>query len=401
MQGLRYLMLLVCINFAASVGMCEGKSLGEIPYPEDAAFIQNEQQNIEEEDNNNDKLESFLGYMKEDFLKKLNLSGVPQEHRKVQPPQFMMELYDKYASDKTSIPRSDVIRSFVVQDVTYSVRHGNKTQHRLLFNISIPSREEMTLVQLRLFTLWDGDKPTSQVNNDFYTSVNVYFVEYGHVHFLEGRRVTDATNTWEAFDVTRAARSWQESGHGAGELQVEIEQDRDSLKDGWLDINLGLEDNASAVLIVFSDDLGNRKGESVREVMEMIIHEREVEFLSNRVQVDQHPRRKRKAKNNYCRRTSLKVIFKDIGWDKWIVAPPEYEAYECKGVCNFPLTDELTPSKHAIIQTLVNLSNPKKANMACCVPTKLDPITVMYQERGVITVRHLYEEMKVAECGCR
>lgn len=108
-------MLLVYINFTASVGMCEGKSLGEIPYPEDAAFIQKEQQNIEEEDNNEDKLESFLGLMKEDFLKKLNLSGVPQENRKVQPPQFMMELYNKYASDKTSIPRSDVIRSFLVQ----------------------------------------------------------------------------------------------------------------------------------------------------------------------------------------------------------------------------------------------------------------------------------------------
>lgn len=291
---------------------------------------------------------------------------------------------------------------FFSTDVTYSVRHDNKTQHRLFFNISIPSHEEMTLVQLRLFTLWDGDKTS---NDDFYTSVNVYYVEYGHnsniLHFLDGRHLTDAINTWEAFDVTRAVRSWQESGDGAGELQVEIEQDSNSLKDGWLDINLGLEDNASAVLIVFTDDLGNRQGESMTEVMEMLVHEKEAEFLSNRVEVDQHPRRKRKAKNNYCRRTSLKVIFKDIGWDKWIVAPPEYEAYECKGVCNFPLTDDLTPSKHAIIQTLVNLSNPKKANMACCVPTKLDPITVMYQERGVITVRHLYEEMKVAECGCR
>lgn len=108
-------MLLVYINFTASAGMCEGKSLGETLNPEDAAFIQKEQQNVEEEENNKDKLESFLGFMKEDFLKKLNLSGVPQEHRKVQPPQFMMELYNKYASDKTSIPRSDVIRSFVIQ----------------------------------------------------------------------------------------------------------------------------------------------------------------------------------------------------------------------------------------------------------------------------------------------
>ncbi|XP_051959345.1 growth/differentiation factor 2 [Xyrauchen texanus] len=402
MQGFKYLALLVCINFAASVGLCKGKSLGKIPQLEDTKFIQAEDQYLEEEDTMNSKLESFLGFMKEDFLRKLNLSGVPQEHRKVQPPQFMIELYNKYASDKTSIPRSDVIRSFIIQDVTYSVRQDNKTKHRMLFNVSIPNHEEITLVQLRLFTLWERGKTTS---NNLFTSINVYDVQYGQntniLHLLDERDVTEVKNTWVAFDVTRAIRSWHECGHWAGELQIEIEQDSKSLKDGWFEINLGLEDNTSAVLIVFSDDLGNRMGESMKEVNEMLLHEKEGVLLGNHVLVDQHPRRKRKAKNNYCRRTSLKVNFKDIGWDKWIVAPPEYDAYECKGVCYFPLTYDVTPSKHAIIQTLVNLSNPKKANMACCVPTKLDPITVMYQEKGVITVRHLYEEMKVAECGCR
>nr|BAX00841.1 Bone morphogenetic protein 9-2 [Cyprinus carpio] len=381
------------MNFATSVGLCEGKSLGKITSLEDAMFIMTEERSLEEEHEFNSKLENYLGFMKEDFLRKLNLSGVPQEHQKVQPPQFMIELYNKYASDKTSIPRSDVIRSFVIQDVIYSIRQGNKTQHRLLFNVSIPNHEEITSVQLRLFTLWERTETTCA---DLYSSINVYDVEYKRsaniLNLLDGRDVTEGRSTWEVFDVTRAVRSWQESGRGAGELEVEIEQDCESL-----DVSLALEHNSSAVLIVFSDDLRNRKG----EVKEMLLHEKERVFLDDLVPVNQHLRRKRKATNNYCRRTSLKVNFKDIGWDKWIVAPPEYDAYECKGVCYFPLTDDVSPSKHAIIQTLVNLSNPKKANMACCVPTKLDPIAVMYQEKGVITVRHLYEEMKVAKCGCR
>lgn len=115
MQGLRYLLLLMSINFATSVGLCDGKSLGEISSLEDTMFIQAEEQSLDEEHDFNSKLENFLGFMKEDFLRKLNLSSVPQEQRKVQPPQFMIELYNKYASDKTSIPRSDVIRSFVIQ----------------------------------------------------------------------------------------------------------------------------------------------------------------------------------------------------------------------------------------------------------------------------------------------
>uniref|UniRef100_A0A672LSJ0 Growth differentiation factor 2 n=1 Tax=Sinocyclocheilus grahami TaxID=75366 RepID=A0A672LSJ0_SINGR len=297
MQGLRYLFLLMSMNFATSVGFCEGKYLGKITSLEDATFIQAEERNLEEEHDFNSKLDNYLDFTKEDFLRKLNLSG---------PPQFMIELYNKYAS----IPRSDVIRSFIIQDVIYSIRQGNKTQHRLLFNVSIPNHEEITSVQLRLANI---------------------------LNLLDGRDFTEGRNTWEAFDMTR---SWQDSGREAGELEVEIEQNRESL-----DVSLALEHNSSAVLIVLSDDLWNRKRESVKEVKDMLLHEKERVFLDDHVPVNQHLGRKRKATNNYCRRTSLKVNFKVIGWDKWIMAPPEYDAYECKCVCYFPLTDDITPSK--------------------------------------------------------
>lgn len=68
-----------------------------------------------EEEAANLKMESLLETMKEGFLRQLNLSNVPQEHSKISPPQFMIELYDKYASDSSAVPQSDVIRSFTVQ----------------------------------------------------------------------------------------------------------------------------------------------------------------------------------------------------------------------------------------------------------------------------------------------
>lgn len=67
---------------------------------------------LEEEDS---RMENLLGTMKEGFLRKLNLSDVPQENSHIYPPQFMMELYNKYASDSSANPQSDVIRSFTVQ----------------------------------------------------------------------------------------------------------------------------------------------------------------------------------------------------------------------------------------------------------------------------------------------
>ncbi|KAG7325443.1 hypothetical protein KOW79_011759 [Hemibagrus wyckioides] len=395
MQGFRYLLFHICLSL---VWLCEGKSITQV--------TQHEGETLEVDLEEQDTLEGFSEPMKEDFLKMLNLSGVPKEQRNVQPPPFMMELYNKYASDMSSVPRSDVIRSFVLHEVTHSVFSENKSSQRLLFNVSIPSYEEVTVVQLRLFVLWHRSQ--SACDDTSITIYNVVHMKNQEIlQLLDRKDISHTKHTWEAFDVTSAFHSWLQSKQGAGELEVQVQsQSCGSHQGGGYKISLNSEDSTSPVLIVFSNDLENRKRKAKTEVQEMMAHEDEKFLLSvnpteEYSSEDQHRRRKRNARKNYCRRTSLKVNFKDIGWDKWIVAPPEYDAYECKGVCNFPLTDDVTPSKHAIIQTLVNLSNPKKANKACCVPTKLDPLTVMYQENGIITVRHLYEEMKVAKCGCR
>ena len=42
----------------------------------------------------------------------------------------------------------------------------------------------------------------------------------------------------------------------------------------------------------------------------------------------------------------------------WIVAPPGYDAFQCRGECIFPLADHLNATNHAIVQTMVNSMNP-------------------------------------------
>lgn len=96
-----------------STGSCRCKPLNDVLQSEDrGGFSETSEQDLVEEE---DRLHSFLGTMKEEFLRKLNLSDVPHEQSKVYPPPFMIELYNKYASDTSSMPRSDVIRSFTVQ----------------------------------------------------------------------------------------------------------------------------------------------------------------------------------------------------------------------------------------------------------------------------------------------
>lgn len=111
---------------------------------------------------------------------------------------------------------------------------------------------------------------------------------------------------------------------------------------------------------------------------------------------------KLKKKKNPCRRRPLHVNFASINYDQWIIAPPSYEAFECTGKCTFPMSAHLTPTKHAIIQTLIHGLEPKGVARACCVPTKLEPISVLYiDDNGVVTFKYGYEDMVVTECGCR
>ncbi|XP_037535852.1 growth/differentiation factor 5 [Nematolebias whitei] len=102
-----------------------------------------------------------------------------------------------------------------------------------------------------------------------------------------------------------------------------------------------------------------------------------------------------------CHRRRLHVNFKEMGWDDWIIAPLEYDAYHCDGACDFPIRSHLEPTNHAIIQTLINSMDPESAPPTCCVPTRLSPISILYIDSANNVVYKQYEEMVVESCGCR
>ncbi|KAF3690399.1 Growth/differentiation factor 5 [Channa argus] len=102
-----------------------------------------------------------------------------------------------------------------------------------------------------------------------------------------------------------------------------------------------------------------------------------------------------------CNRKHLHVNFKEMGWDDWIIAPLEYDAYHCDGVCDFPIRAHLEPTNHAIIQTLINSMDPALTPPTCCVPTKLTPISILYIDSSNNVVYKQYEDMVVEACGCR
>ncbi|XP_020033027.1 bone morphogenetic protein 10 [Castor canadensis] len=372
---------------------------------------------------------TLLQSMKDEFLKTLNLSDIPmQDSAKVDPPEYMLELYNKFATDRTSVPSANIIRSFKNEDLfSQPVGFNGLRKYPLLFNVSIPHHEEVIIAELRLYTLVQRDR---MLYDGVDRKITIFEVlESGgdndgerNMLVLVSGEIYGLNSEWETFDVTDAIRRWQKSGSSTHQLEVHIESRQDQAEDagrGQLEIDTSAQNKHDPLLIVFSDDQSSDK-EQKEELNEMIAHEQLLELdslgmdgyssgpgeeallqMRSNIIYDSTARIRRNAKGNYCKRTPLYIDFKEIGWDSWIIAPPGYEAYECRGVCNYPLAEHLTPTKHAIIQALVHLKNSQKASKACCVPTKLDPISILYLDKGVVTYKFKYEGMAVSECGCR
>ncbi|XP_026337278.2 growth/differentiation factor 2 [Ursus arctos] len=375
-------------------------------------------------------LRMFLENMKEDFLRSLNLSGVPSQDRtRAEPPQYMIDLYNRYTTDKSTTPASNIARSFSVEDaVSLTATEDFPFQkHILLFNISIPRHEQITRAELRLYVSCQSHVDASHELRgnmaiyDVLDGPDVWGVSAGTKTFLVSQDISE--EGWETFEVSGAVKRWvrADATKSKNKLEVTVESHRKGCDK--LDISVPPGSRNLPFFVVFSNDRSNGTKETRLELREMIGHEQDsmlkklskngpAEAGDNKDEEDGDghvatgsslARRKRSAgANNHCQKTSLRVNFEDIGWDSWIIAPKEYDAYECKGGCFFPLADDVTPTKHAIVQTLVHLKFPMKVGKACCVPTKLSPISILYKDdMGVPTLKYHYEGMSVAECGCR
>ncbi|EZA51418.1 hypothetical protein DMN91_007419 [Ooceraea biroi] len=103
-----------------------------------------------------------------------------------------------------------------------------------------------------------------------------------------------------------------------------------------------------------------------------------------------------------CTRHELYVDFRDIGLSSSIIAPPGYSAYQCKGVCESPLSQDQQPTNHATIQAIVHkMGLVRGVERPCCVPTKLLSTSILFYDDNENVVLKMYEDMIADSCGCR
>ncbi|TRY88465.1 hypothetical protein DNTS_005149 [Danionella cerebrum] len=389
-----------------------GGAVGLIPDIDRRKYSDSGRQTAERSDMN------FLNAFEQRLLSMFGLKRRPTPSASAVVPQYMLDLYHMHSENddlnirrprstmgkhvERAASRANTIRGFHHEEAFEALSSlKGKTTQQFFFNLtSVPVEELITAAELRIFR----DQVLSEAGTGGFHRINIYEVfrpapatsKEPLTRLLDTRLVQDSHTRWESFDVGSAVGRWaRESHHNHGILvevlhpkesgaseeaqrkHVRVSRSLHSDEDSWA--------QARPLLVTYSHD---GQGSAV-------LHANREKRQARR---GQKPRRKNPRTN--CRRHALYVDFSDVGWNEWIVAPPGYHAFYCHGECPFPLSDHLNSTNHAIVQTLVNSVN-SNIPRACCVPTELSPISLLYLDEHEKVILKNYQDMVVEGCGCR
>ncbi|KAK6039855.1 transforming growth factor beta like domain protein [Cooperia oncophora] len=103
-------------------------------------------------------------------------------------------------------------------------------------------------------------------------------------------------------------------------------------------------------------------------------------------------------KRAMCQKRDSVVDLKQLGWGRWVIAPADFEAGFCSGICPDPLPKDMHPSNHALLQTLLKSASVPSV---CCSPSQTRSLTIFYRdELGRSTIRN-FENMIIESCTCQ
>ncbi|XP_077169379.1 bone morphogenetic protein 2 [Paroedura picta] len=348
------------------------------------------------------------GILREFELRLLNMFGLqrrPTPSKDAIVPPYMLELYHLHTSQKPSsmdynleraTSRANTVRSFHHEETLEELpERSGRTSRRFFFNLtSIPTGELITSAELQVFRQPLDD--ALGTNGSSYHRINIYEIiklegEASRdpvTRLLDTRLVHHNASKWETFDVMPAIVRWiahRQPNHG---FVIEV-------------VHLDKESSASKRHVRISRSLhqDDASWSLVRPLLVTFGHDGKGQPLHKREKRQARHKQRKRLKSN-CKRHPLYVDFNDVGWNDWIVAPPGYSAFYCHGECPFPLADHLNSTNHAIVQTLVNSVN-SKIPKACCVPTELSAISMLYLDENEKVVLKNYQDMVVEGCGCR
>ncbi|TNN42127.1 Growth/differentiation factor 6-B [Liparis tanakae] len=339
----------------------------------------------------------------------------------VEPHDYMLSIYRTFSTaERLGLNASFFRSSKAANTIASFVDNGQDDlpllplrRQQYLFDVSTLSRKAEVLgAELRIYTKVSGNFRISETE-----PVDVQLLSCRDRQLLDSKTLDlqdPRRPKWEVLDVWGIFKEQQHQGkHFCLELRAVLDNPERELDLQHLGLHRhGRPQQKKAILVVFTR---SKKRQTLfserREGRALLGLERKAKERGPGAKASRrrrtaasktrHGKRHGKKSKSRCSKKPLHVNFRDLGWDDWIIAPLDYEAYHCEGVCDFPLRSHLEPTNHAIIQTLMNSMNPSNMPPSCCAPSKLSPISILYIDSGNNVVYKQYEDMVVESCGCR
>ncbi|KFZ63714.1 Bone morphogenetic protein 2-B, partial [Podiceps cristatus] len=328
----------------------------------------------------------------------------PPAHFK-QPPQYMVDLFNTVANADGVTKNPDILEGNTVRSFLDKT-HGENM--RFLFILSSVAKSEKILTaELHLFRLWP--RATDGPKRHHFCQVSVYQVleknkpdAPGGKKLLAARLVSLQGSGWEVFAITQAVRDWTEDESSNQGLLVTVQGLGGSPLDPsllqWLQPKpVGRGSRGAALRSPFFQVcvMANGIGSS-------FLADSQAPILPAKMPVPKltGPRSTRSLDRlQPCQRHPLSVDFEEIGWSGWIISPRGYNAYHCKGSCPFPLGENMRPTNHATVQSIINaLKLSEGVSSPCCVPDKLYSINLLYFDDDENVVLKQYDDMVAGSC---
>ncbi|XP_029976886.1 growth/differentiation factor 6-B [Salarias fasciatus] len=349
----------------------------------------------------------------------LDRSNKAMTKDQIEPHDYMLSIYKTFSTaEKLGLNASFFRSSKAANTIASFVDNGQDDlplsplrRQQYLFDVStLSEKAEVLGAELRIYTKVSGNFRISETE-----PIDIQLLSCHDQQLLDSRTL-DLQDShrpkWEVLDVWEIFRERRHLSKGTLfclELRATLDNPEREVDMHLLGLHRhGRPQQKKAILVVFTR---SKKRQTLfserREGRALLGLERRTKERSpgrrrrTAAARTRHGKRHGKKSKSRCSKKPLHVNFRDLGWDDWIIAPLDYEAYHCEGVCDFPLRSHLEPTNHAIIQTLMNSMNPSNMPPSCCAPSKLSPISILYIDSGNNVVYKQYEDMVVESCGCR
>nr|XP_056723579.1 bone morphogenetic protein 2-like [Euleptes europaea] len=343
------------------------------------------------------------------LLQVFGIMDPPQSpHGIKQPPQYMVDLYNTVAGADGVTKDPDILEGNTVR--SFLDKFHSSQMHFLFILSSVAKNERVLTAELHLFKLRarTADGP---LRRHHFCQVSVYQVLDQHnPDSPEGKKLLSARllamqgSGWEVFSITQAVRDWTEEESSNRGLLVTVRGLGGAvLEPGAVQFASGRDHHESKkpMLVLFTDD-GRRGCLSINNSPDLDL---ENPILPEEVELPQtnrtRPPRATGDQRLPCQLHPLSVDFEGIGWSGWIISPRGYNAFHCRGSCPFPLGENMRPTNHATVQSIINaLKLSQDVSGPCCVPDKLFSINLLYFDDDENVVLKQYDDMVAGSCGC-